>query len=118
MSWRGYWLDRIGGLVVGEDLVETQDDVCEKERTFDRIPFPTTDPPSAEENGAGDCYANKSGIDVTDLWKTSDPPEEVDRARDDRGRHDKQANLHETCQSGPEIYEENIPSSCRFFLPY
>ena len=68
----------MSGLVVGEDLVETQDDICKQERALNRISFPTADTPSAEENGAGDCYANKSGIDVPDLWKTSDSPEEVD----------------------------------------
>ena len=103
MSWR-YRLDRISGLVVREYLVETQDDVCKQERTFDRISFPTADPPNAEENGAGDCYANKSSIDVTDLRKTSDPPEEVNRARDDRGRHDEQADLHEICQLIRDTY--------------
>ena len=67
----------MSGLVVSEDLVETQDDVCEQERALDRVSFTAANTPGAEEYGAGDCDADQSCINVSDLWKTSNPPKEV-----------------------------------------
>lgn len=66
------------GLIVGEDLVEAQDDVGEEKRAFYWISFPATYTPSTKEDRTCNGNANQSSIDVADVWEPSNSPEEVD----------------------------------------
>jgi len=76
VRWRGW-------LVVGEDLINAKDHICEEQRALHRVAFTTPYAPSTEEDGASDCDSYECGIDVADLWEFRHSPEEVDRARDD-----------------------------------
>ena len=75
-------------MIVGEDLVDAEDDVGEEEGAFDGVAFAAADAPGAEEDGAGDGYADEGCVDVADLGEVGYAPEEVDRAGDDGGGHD------------------------------
>jgi len=68
---------------------------CEthKERAFHGVASAAANAPSAEEEGAGDGDTNENGVDVADLGKGCDSPQEINRTRDDRGGSDEKADL-------------------------
>lgn len=69
-----------GGQIVGEDLVESENDVCEEQRALDWVSSPATYAPGAQKHST--CYSNpnQGSIDVADLREVDDPEEEVGRA--------------------------------------
>lgn len=48
----------LGGEVVGEDLVDAEDNVGEQERRLNRVSSPASNTESAEEDGSGHGNAN------------------------------------------------------------
>ena len=42
-------------LIVCEDLIDAEDNVCEQQRTFDGVAFAASDTPGPKENGASYC---------------------------------------------------------------
>ena len=67
-------------LIVREDLIDAEDNICEQQRTLDRIAFAASDTPGSEKTGASYCDTYQCRIDVADLREPSDPPKEVNRA--------------------------------------
>ena len=95
-------------MVVGEDLVDAKSNIGElqalaenvvaggqthQKRRFDRVAPSTDDTPSAEENSGCDSDTDQDGVDVADLGKGSDAPEEVNGGRDDGRGGDEKADL-------------------------
>lgn len=64
-----------------------------QEGAFHRISSATPDAPYSQEEGAGDGGSNKDSINIVELRECRDPPEEVDRAGNDRCRKHKQTKL-------------------------
>jgi hypothetical protein len=67
--------------------------VTYEQRALNGVALAATNPPDAKEEGAGDSDADQDSVDITELREGCDSPEEVDRARDDRGRGDQQSDL-------------------------
>ena len=81
----------VGGLVVGEDLVDAEGDVGEEEAGFDDVAAAGAEAPNAEEEGAGDGHADQDGVLAVDSREGADAPEEVEGAGDDAAGEDEQA---------------------------
>ena len=64
-----------------------------KQGRLDRVAARAYDAPSTEENSCGDGCADEDSIDIADLRKGGDAPEEIDGGGNDRGRGNEETNL-------------------------
>lgn len=64
LRWRRNLFDRMRGLVIGEDLINAQDDISKQEGAFHWISTATADPPCTQDHGTCDGNADQSCVDI------------------------------------------------------
>ena len=70
-------------LIVREDLVYAEDNICKQQRALDRIAFTASDAPGSKKDGACNRNTYECSINVANFREASDPPEKIDGAGDD-----------------------------------
>lgn len=81
-----------------------------QKRRFDRIASCADDAPPTKKDGGCNGDTNENSIDVVNLRKGGDAPEEVDRRGNDGGRRDEQANLSMLATSSEKDQRSHHPA--------
>ena len=81
-------LDRRRGLVISEDLVDTEGDVGKEEAAFDDVAAAAADTPSGEKDGACNGNADQERVLAVEPWEGGDAVEEVDATGQDAAAED------------------------------
>ena len=85
--------DRMRWGVVGEDLIDAENNIGEQEGAFHRVPAAAPNTPSAQYHSASDRHADQSGVNVGDFREAENAPEEIDRAGYDGGGQNQETDL-------------------------
>ena len=112
----GVGILRVRRHVVCKNLVDAQDDVCEEQRRLDGVPLAAPDSIPAEEEGRrhGDTY--QSRVQIVNLGKSRNPPQEVDGSADYGAGEDEQYYLGLVSLVFAASYQEDSPPMCRSVL--
>jgi len=118
-QWREVWLRgwllfrcSIGRWeVVGEDLIDAENNIGEEQRGLDRITLSACNTEGAQENGRSHGDADENSIGVANMGELRNAPEEVERARNDGAGQGKEGDLSGVIVSRPFVSNNLISSS-------